>query len=206
VIQKTLLSCWFGRGKKSDLFLKCEETKRKMLPDWERFEVNEDTIDPEVLATPYMQAVQARGEFVKMTELGRLWALWKIGGVYCDEDIEILKPFDPLLNDSFFIGYEDDQFLNGAVMGSVAGDDIASRLYHEFPDETLGELKATAYGPAFLTEQLRMVDCTKYAPEYFYPIHYDGTGKITENSFTNHLWASSWREYATSTEGTMIWR
>lgn len=193
MIQKNLLSAWFGRGKKSDLFLKCEETKRAVLPDWNRFEVNEDTIDPEVLATPYMKACAARGDWVKLTELGRLWALKTIGGVYCDEDIEILKPFDPLLDNEFFIGWEDGTYLNGAVMGSVAHGETINRLYHGFPMQGDGSAKATEYGPLYLSEQLERAQCKKYPTSHFYPIHYDGSGKITEESYTNHLWAGSWK-------------
>lgn len=196
MIQKNLLSCWFGRGKKSELFLQCEETKRKVLPDWERYEINEDTIDPAVLKCQYMQSVLLRGEFVKATELGRLWALWKYGGVYMDEDVEVIKPLDPLLDDKFFIGYEDERYLNGAVIGSRPGGHEISKLYWGFPRDSTGTEKATAYGPLYLSNMLIESKCTKYQPEYFYPIHYDGSGAFTVNSYCNHMWAGSWKGYA----------
>jgi mannosyltransferase OCH1-like enzyme len=199
VIPKILLSCWFGRGRKSDLFLQCQESKRRVLPDWLTFECNEDTIDPAIMASPYMQAVQARGEFVKMTEIGRLWALHRFGGVYMDEDVEALKPFDPLLNNQFFIGWEDTQYINGAVMGSVAGGETVSALLKAFPLDSDGSKKATAYGPVFLTEQLRNVDCVKFEPKLFYPWHHAhklDRSLIGPDSFALHHWAGSWKPSA----------
>lgn len=196
MIPKNLLSCWFGRGKKSDLFLMCEASKRRVLPDWHRIEINEDTIDLDVLITPYMRGVLERGEFVKATELGRLWALWRYGGVYCDEDIEVLKPFDPLLHNQFFIGREDETNINGAVIGSVAKGEPISRLRWAFPSDSDGREKATYYGPGFLTKHLRNTReplFEVYEPQLFYPVHYHGYGKVTDKSYTNHHWAGSWK-------------
>lgn len=196
MIPKTLLSCWFGRGQKNDLFKMCEESKRRVLPDWNRFEVNEDTIDPALLATKYMQEVQRRGEFVKMTELGRLWALWKFGGVYCDEDVEILKPFDPLLNTEFFIGREDANYVNGAVVASVAKGEIITHLLDKFPSGTDGAMRANRYGPIYLTEQLKDVACTVHPVEFFYPFTFGQTmadAVITPNTYAAHHWAYSWK-------------
>jgi mannosyltransferase OCH1-like enzyme len=203
MIPRILLSCWFGRGRKSDLFLACQETKRRVLPDWLTFECNEDTIDTAIMASPYMQAVLARGEFVKATEIGRLWALHRFGGVYMDEDVRVLKPFDPLLGVPFFIGWEDTRYLNGAVMGSVAGGETVSALLKAFPLDSDGSQKATAYGPVFLTEQLRNVDCIKHPPEHFYPWHHAHSFSpetIGPQSYAIHMWAGSWKEYAPSVQ------
>ncbi len=196
MIPKNLLGCWFGRGKKSDLFLMCEETKQRQLPEWNVIEVTEDTIDPELLACPYMRGVLERGEFVKATELGRLWALHKYGGVYLDEDVEVLKPLDPLLDSPFFIGWEDSHMINGAVIGSMQAGATITALLEAFPVNSDGGAIATTYGPMFLTQQMRKLGGYLYSPEFFYPVHYDGTGTITGNSFTRHWWAGSWKGYA----------
>lgn len=170
-----------------------------MLPDWLTFECNEDTIDPSIMNSRYMRSILARGEFVKATEIGRLWALRKFGGVYLDEDVEVIKPFDPLLSVPFFIGWEDGQYINGAVMGSVAGGETISALEKAFPLDTDGALTATAYGPVFLSEQLRDVSCVKHPPEYFYPWHHAhkfSPEMIKPNSYAVHHWCGSWKPSA----------
>lgn len=172
----------------------CEESKRRVLPEWHRIEVTEDTIDSWVMETPYMKGVLSRGEYVKATEFGRLWALCRYGGVYMDEDVEALKPLDSLLADPFFIGYEDQITLNGAVIGSIPFGKCITFVGSNFPLACDGTLKATIYGPQYLTAMLdRRDECKRYPPEYFYPIHYNGSGAITENSYTNHHWAGSWK-------------
>jgi hypothetical protein len=56
----------------------------------------------------------------------RLYALYNYGGIYLDTDVEILKPFDDLLDLPYFIGREHNPDLRGnpieaATMGSEKG-------------------------------------------------------------------------------------
>ena len=44
-IPKTIHYCWFGRGKKSDFMMKCINSWKKYLPDYEIIEWNEDNFD-----------------------------------------------------------------------------------------------------------------------------------------------------------------
>jgi mannosyltransferase OCH1-like enzyme len=196
MIPKIVLSCWFGRGEKTDLFKRCRESKEKVLKDWTFIDVNEDNCD-DLMDTAYMASVHARGEFVKCTELGRLWALQKYGGVYMDEDVEVLKEFDDaLLSRLFFIAREDDNWINGAVMGSIAYGHTINTLVGTFPQETEGRLGAHNYGPGFLTDRLSAMPGTPVLPpEYFYPYLWNQTPEqavITENTYAVHHWAKSW--------------
>lgn len=168
MIPKKLISCWFGRGKKNDLFLRCREAKERVLPrgEWEWIDVDEDNCGP-LMGTRYMQSVISRGEFVKCTELARIWALLAHGGVYMDEDVEPIRPLDPLLElphkdgalIRFFVGREgakpgEREWINGAVMGSEPGGVAASVLFEMFPTETEGREGAHFYGPGFLTHEI----------------------------------------------------
>lgn len=198
MIPKNLISCWFGRGERSDLFKHCTATKRKILSEWNVIEINEDTIDPGLLASPYMQSCIERKQWVKCTELGRLWGLSRHGGVYMDEDVEALKPLDPLLGVPFFIGYEDGTTLNGAVMGSVPGGETIKTLLEGFPIAGDASLKATHYGPLYLTKALAGSDVTKHPPEAFYPYKWDqdfSYAIVTDKTYAAHHWAGSWKGY-----------
>lgn len=195
MIPKNVLSCWFGRGKKTDLFLKCRESKERILAGWNFIDVDEDNC-ADLMETPYMKATHARGEFVKCTELARIWALYTHGGVYLDEDVEVLKPLDPLLDRQFFIGREDANFANGAVMGSRAYGSTICSLLHKFPTLTEGRDGAHTYGPGYLTHELTAMGYdTTLPPEFFYPYLWNQTpdqAVITENTYAVHHWAKSW--------------
>ena len=41
-----------------------------------------------------------------LSDYMRFYALNKYGGIYFDTDVEVLKSFDDLLENEFFIGYE----------------------------------------------------------------------------------------------------
>lgn len=180
MIPKHVLSCWFGRGQKSDLFLRCREAKEKFLPrseGWVYIDVDEDNCGP-LMTTTYMRSVIARGEFVKCTELARIWALLEYGGVYMDEDVEPVRSFDPLLSlphvdgapARFFIGregghkgdkryvdgaqVEEKEWINGAVMGSEKASVVSQVLYEMFPSYSDGRGRARFYGPEFLTREI----------------------------------------------------
>lgn len=180
MIPKIVLSAWFGRGKKSDLFLRCREAKEKLLPktEWNYIDVDEDNCGS-LMSTPYMQAVVARGEFVKCTELARIWALLTYGGVYMDEDVEPVRPFEPLLETKhvdggplrFFVGREgarvgEKEYINGAVMGSEKSGAVAQILFKMFPSYSDGREKAHFYGPGFLTREVEsLINIVNDAPD-----------------------------------------
>lgn len=195
MIPKRIINAWFGRGKKSAMFERCLASQARV-SGWEVLEINEDTIDPAVLETPYYRGVLGRGEFVKATEYARLWGLWMHGGVYMDADVELLKPLCPLLGLDLFIGREDDQWINGAVIGATQGNATIRALLDAFPLASEGMEKANEYGPKYLTKLLTGVPGVTVLPtEAFYPYLWNQTPEqavITQNTYAIHHWAKSW--------------
>ena len=198
-IPKNILSCWFGRGEKSDLLKRCIESWHKYMPDWHFHEVTEDNLDPGIMQSPFMKGTLERKEYAKAADYARLQALQDFGGIYLDVDMEVLKPLDPLLQNSFFAGWEDDKFINTAIMGSEQRSLVSQFLVREFPLHTPGLEKTTYYSPLYLTAALQNKPAIDfpfrvYQPEYFYPSHWSNPAeiKITPNTFTFHHWAGSW--------------
>ena len=127
-------------------------------------------------------------------------ALYSMGGVYLDADVELLKPLDPLLTETFFAAWEDASCINGAVMGSVAHGQLISLLTGNFPINSFGDEPANHYGPVYITDQLRPrllngENITLFPPEYFYPFLWNQNAEqavITTNTYAIHHWAKSW--------------
>ncbi len=55
----------------------------------------------------YVREAYAARKYAFVSDYVRLWALDLYGGVYFDTDVEVLKPFDSLLSDTAFIGFEE---------------------------------------------------------------------------------------------------
>ena len=54
------------------------------------------------------QAYEAR-KYAFVSDYVRLWALEQYGGVYLDTDVMVLKSYEPMLNDTAFIGLEESK-------------------------------------------------------------------------------------------------
>ncbi len=195
MIPRQILNAWFGRGEKADMFKRCLESQRRLCPDWPVVTIDEDTT--ELMAFPFMQAVVARKEWANACALARIFALWKHGGIYLDADVEVLRPLDDLLDAKFFTGWEDEQYICDATMGSEQGGAIITDLFNAFPKHTEGKAGAHTYGPTFYTTQLQQrkdEGLVVYPPEYFYPAHWRSphVPHITPNTYTYHHWMKTW--------------
>lgn len=206
MIPHIIHSCWFGRGKKNALFEECMESQRRFAHDngWTLREMNEDTMSPELMATPFMRGVLARGEWVKATVPGRYSALAEYGGVYLDCDVEIVGPFGLYTlcgTLPFFAGWEDTHHICDAVLGSVPaahpGGETIKSLLAGLSLDTPGDRGPHEYGPTYLTRRLRdeLRDVSNVQPpDVFYPSHWRTPDEVntTARTVTVHRWAGTW--------------
>ena len=137
MIPKIIHYCWFGRGEMPELVLRCIASWHKYMPDWEYRLWDEDSLSPTLnmptlnpslkgrgqnpLNNPpisrdddwleympaYVQEAYAAKKYAFVSDYVRLWALEREGGLYLDTDVEVLKSFEPLMNDTAFIGLEE---------------------------------------------------------------------------------------------------
>ena len=100
--------------------LRCIESWHKFMPDWEYILWNEDNFD--VSSYPYTQEAYEAKKFAFVSDVARLKALKEYGGLYLDVDFEVYRPFDDLLDNSAFAGFEGSKYspVMMGVLGSVA--------------------------------------------------------------------------------------
>lgn len=138
---KIIHYCWFGRGEMPDLVKQCIASWHRHMPDWEyrlwdeaslAEAIKEPTHNPSLkgrgqdpLNNPpisrdddwldympaYVQEAYAAKKYAFVSDYVRLWALEREGGLYLDTDVEVLKSFEPLMNDTAFIGLEESLVL-----------------------------------------------------------------------------------------------
>ena len=141
----------------------------------------------------------------------RLWALEREGGLYLDTDVEVLRSFEPLLNDTAFVGLEESLAL---LLGTCV---MACEAHCQWVKDML----ATYEGAYFLREDGTMDMTTNvqrlgermvqggllherkiqylpqwglhvYTHDYFSPITSTRVMRKTKNTYSIHRFAGTW--------------
>ena len=187
MIPRTIHYCWFGRGKKSELSMKCIHSWEKFCPDYEIVEWNEDNFDVELNA--YTKMCYEEKKFAFLSDYARLKILQKYGGFYFDTDVEIVRPIDELRTHPAFIGFETNEYVNtGEGFGAEPHNRAVTALLSEY-NILLDGLHGTRGCPILNTQALlklglvqngsfqNLEDIVVYPPQYFNPYD-DSLGKL----------------------------
>jgi mannosyltransferase OCH1-like enzyme len=131
----------------------------------------------------------------------RLEVIYRYGGVYLDTDFLCHKPIDNIIAGlDYFTVEQDEEFVNNAIFGAVAGhpfiSDLISSLQRVRKDTK--HCFEIATGPHLFTEQLKRVEEQIILPShFFYPISYKGYYSQKDyESYATHMWAYSWERHA----------
>lgn len=206
MIPKKIHYCWFGRGQMPALAVKCIESWKKYLPEYEVKEWNEDNFDLELY--PYVREAYDNRKFAFVTDVVRLYALYTEGGIYMDTDVEVLKPLDILLPYEAVSGFESSIQVPTGLIASEAGSPIIGELLSEYDNRRFmkksGELDVTTnvfyITQTLLKYGLKLDDTYQTVNGFtFFPHDYlcpksvkDGKIFITDNTLAIHHFAGSW--------------
>ena len=219
MIPKILHYVWLGRKPLTPLADECLASWKAAMHDWQIMRWDESNFDIATAPLYVRQAYEAR-KYAFVSDYVRLWALEQYGGVYVDTDVKVLKSYEPLLNDTGFIGLEESKaHLPGTcVMGCEAHcqwvkDMLA--LYDGIlffrPDGSLDQTTNVERMGVVMMKELRNEGMNEnkywkqnqyieewglrvYTHDYFSPITSTRVMRKTENTYSIHYFAESWRE------------
>ena len=210
MIPKIIHYCWFGKGEMPELVQNCISSWHTHMPNWDYQLWTEDNFD--MLSAPaYVQEAYAAKKYAFVSDYVRLWALQREGGLYLDTDVEVLRSFEPLLNDTAFIGLEESLAL---LPGTCV---MACEAHCQWVKDML----ATYKGAHFLREDGTMDMTTNvqrlgermvqggllherkiqylpqcgirvYTHDYFSPITSTRVMRKTKNTYSIHRFAGTW--------------
>lgn len=207
-MSKTIHYFWFGGKPKSKTIKKCLESWRKFFPYFEIKEWNETNFD--VHCCKYVEQAYNAGKWAFVSDYARFKILHEYGGLYFDTDVEVVRPFDDLLGDDAFAGFETPDYVApGLVLWfKEPHHPIAEAMcdwyeHAEFVDANGNMISHTVC--TVFTELLRPLglECnshkqtisglTVYPVDYFNPFD-DATGLLhkTENTYSVHWYDKSW--------------
>lgn len=214
-IPKIIHYCWFGHNPLPPLAVKCIESWRKFLPDYEIKEWNEDNFDVNIIT--YTAEAYKAEKYAFVSDYARFWILYKFGGIYFDTDVEVIRPMDDIIERGPFMGCDTDAKPGAATIGVAPGLGLSANpgldLYKKILDmyskeifvwERMGKIKTVVQ----LTTELLFKEGLKnepgiqevggvwiYPSEYFNPMNVITKHlHITENTRSIHKYAATWVE------------
>lgn len=210
MIPRTIHDCWFGRGEMPHLAMKCIESWKKHMPDWEYRLWNEDNFD--VDSIPYTKEAYTNGKYAFVSDYVRLFALQREGGLYLDVDFEVYKPFDDLLHHRAFAGFEGSKHM--PLMMGVCASEAHGEWVTEMQEAYRGRHFLKKDGTADLTTNVQFVtaimtrsgfhqdgreqdyrDLHIFPVDYFSPHQTTGEYFRTDNTYCEHKGLNSWSSH-----------
>ncbi len=209
MIPKIIHYCWFGGNPIPEEYKKYMSSWKEFFPDHEIKEWNESNFD--INCCNYVKEAYEHQKWAFVSDYARFWILYHHGGLYFDTDVEVVRSFEPILQNGPFMGIENNHNADiapGLGLGAVAGMEIYKEIliYYEsihFIEQGKNmklvpivahmhnifskyELKAT-HNIQFIK------GVTIYPSEYFNAKSFKtGEIKITPNTYAIHHFSMSW--------------
>jgi hypothetical protein len=207
MIPRIIHYCWFGGNPLPELAQKCTASWKKYFPDYEIKEWNESNYD--VHKIPYIDEAYKAKKYAFVSDYARFDILYQYGGIYFDTDVEVIKPFDDILKNGGFMGFES---VGGVAAGLGMGCNAGLGLVYQFlefyaslrfvnPDSSYNLHTVVEYVTAILQKNglepkntIQALDgLTVYPTEYFCPKDFrTGILAITKNTHSIHHYDASW--------------
>lgn len=199
MIPKIIHYCWLSNDPIPEEFQKYMESWKKYLIGYEFKLWNFDIFDKES-SLWVSQAFDAK-KYAFATDFIRLYAVYNYGGIYMDMDVEVLKPFDDLLDRDLFFGYETSTppRLEAGCFGATKGNLFIGeclKYYDNRPFIQEDGTFDTLVLPKIITPiYKKLVKAEPFTTDFFTAKSYR-TGEITttKKTYTIHHFAGSWLE------------
>ncbi|WP_331279800.1 glycosyltransferase family 32 protein [Alkalibacterium sp. AK22] len=207
MIPKIIHYAWFGGNKLGELEQKCLESWQKYCPDWEIKRWDESNFDPKDHGI-YTEQAYEREEWAFVSDVARLYALKEYGGVYCDTDMELIKPIDKFLEHPAFFSFEIETEISTGIIGAQPHHPFVEELYKDYDgrefilpdgsrDEKTNVLRITEImidrGLKPDNTYQEVENCIIYPREYFSPKdYYTREVDDTPNTHGIHQFTGSW--------------
>lgn len=208
MIPKVIHYCWFGKGSKPRSVQKCIQSWKKHLPDYKIIEWNEENFD--ITSMTYVKEAYALGKYAFVSDVARLVALYRNGGIYFDTDVEVTGDFNQFLYNKTFMGFETEDRLSTAIIGCEKELHWIRDMIEDYKNRHFvrdGVIDTTT-NVVVITEYMKKKGLKKgaeivdiygigrfYPSEYFSPkSYYDGIIYETNKTVAIHHFTGSWQQ------------
>lgn len=207
-IPKTIHQIWLGGELPARQQQQCESLKTQLPEDWDYILWTDKTIQDLPSFKNYNHFLKTPN-FGQKSDLLRLEILFHFGGIYCDTDFILTRPFTELLDLNFFCGiaYDREPNMLNSILGSSAKNSIIADMLDLDKDIKWGDAMEIidTTGPYLITRKLFKnihTDSILALPNSFlFPFpNFDICKKrgndyrqyINKETFCCHMWDCSW--------------
>lgn len=127
MIPKVIHYCWFGNNDKNELIIKCIDSWKMYLPDYQIMEWNDDNFDFNL--NPFLKEAYHKKKWAFVSDYVRSFVLYHYGGIYLDTDVQIKQSLNQFLHHGAFSGFESKGYPFTALWGA--------QKHHVWPKKVL---------------------------------------------------------------------
>lgn len=210
-IPKTIHYIWLGERPFDKTSIKCMETWKKYLPDYEVKKWGDNECIDIINKNNYARQAYEAKKYAFVSDYLRVYILYNFGGVYMDTDVQIYKNIDCFLQYGAFTSFENETHIPTALMACEKGNAWMKMLLDDYDHRQFikddGSMDLTT-NVSVITElslawglvqngkeQVLRFDVHIYPHEYFCPIDLMDESKnaFTDNTYAAHLYNGSWQ-------------
>lgn len=197
MIPKIIHYCWLSNDPIPENLQSYLKTWKEKLPGYEFKLWNFDCFDKN--SSLWVSQAFDNKKYAFAADYIRLFAVYNYGGIYMDMDIEVLKNFDPLLNLSIMIGYEneDKNGIEAGCFGAEKGNVIIGEILEYYKNrsfiKTDGSFDTLPLPKIMYKYISKHPELEIFEKDYFTAKSFE-TGQIekTDRTFSIHHFAGSW--------------
>lgn len=208
MIPKIIHYCWLSGDPIPENLQRWMGSWMKILPDYEfilwdksRFDIN---------SVPWVKEAYEAKKYAFAADYIRQYAVYTMGGIYMDMDVEVVRAFDELLERPYLLGAETGEWIEAGIFGAAKGCrlmrwclDFYENTSFLNPDGSLNTFGAPKVMHKCISEHCRLVASEKFIddenvvcllPSDYLTAKSSDTGivKKTNNTRTVHHFAGSW--------------
>ncbi len=219
MIPKKIHYCWFGRGEMPELAKNCIESWKRLCPDYEIVEWNEDNFD--INGNTYVKEAYEARKFAFVSDYVRLYAIYTQGGIYMDTDVETKKNLDEFLKHKAFMGFENKTSIGTGIIGCEKENSVVLRLLNGYSQRCFikedGTLDITTNVVTItkefeklgvqLNNEYQEIDGLAIYPQNVFCPKLSSWGKKEhkEHAYTIHYFDGSWKSEKTKKRESSWW-
>ena len=220
MIPRIIHYCWFGKNPLPEDVKKYIATWKEFLPDYEIKEWNETNFD--IHCCKYVEEAYRHKKWAFVSDVARLYALYKEGGIYLDTDVEVVRSYDELLHNKMFLGFEGTKWIGTNIIASEKNHPILYSFYKQYYErnfvnsdgsidyttnvQELTKFLIAQYGLNLDGKEQNTSLFHIYPTDYFSPYDYIQDRLFrTSNTYSIHWYSQSWLKTKSLKKRLAIW-